>query len=161
MKGILPNPDSDKYAHPNYIIMEFEEIQKMYREGYDCAQCVIHAFRDRLEADEATIMRATTCMSMGLLQGSVCGAILAAFTVIGLRYGSDKPDLGSKGLALIKREQFMAEFRKKYNGITCPELTGYDVRINEENTAAFAAGIYDNFCPRLCMDVMEILEKIL
>lgn len=141
--------------------MEFEDIQKMYREGYDCAQCVIHAFSDRLDADEDVIMRATTCMSMGLLQGSVCGAVLAAFTVIGLKYGSSSPDLGSKGLALIKREQFMAEFRKMYNGITCPELTGYDVRINEENTKAFAAGIYDDFCPRLCLNVMNILERIL
>lgn len=141
--------------------MEFEDIQKMYREGYDCAQCVIHAFSDRLDADEDVIMRATTCMSMGLLQGSVCGAVLAAFTVIGLKYGSSSPDLGSKGLALIKREQFMAEFRKMYSGITCPELTGYDVRINEENTKAFAAGIYDDFCPRLCLNVMNILERIL
>ncbi len=141
--------------------MEFEDIQYMYKEGYDCAQCVIHAFKDKLNADEETIMRATTCMSMGLLQGSVCGAVLAAFTIIGLKYGTSSPDLGAKGLALIKREQFMTEFRKKYNGITCPELTGYDVRDNEENTKAFAAGIYDNFCPRLCLDVMNILEKIL
>ena len=141
--------------------MEFEEIQSMYREGYDCAQCIIHAFKDKLGVDEGLVMKASTCMSMGLLQGSVCGAVLGAFIIIGVKYGSTSPDLGSKGLALIKREQFMMEFRKKYNGLTCPELTGFDVRDSEENTKAFAAGIYDDFCPHLCLDVINILESIL
>ena len=44
-------------------------------------------------------------------------------------------------MAIIKREQFMMEFRKLYKGTTCPELTGFDVRIDEENLKAYESGI--------------------
>ena len=142
--------------------MEFEEAVKLYSEGYDCAQAVIHVFIDRFEdVDEGDIMRSTSLMSMGLLEGSICGALLGAFIVIGLRYGGTSPKMAEKGLAIIKREQFMMEFRKLYKGTSCPELTGFDVRKDEDNIKAYQSGIYTEFCPRLTMNVVNILEKIL
>ncbi len=141
--------------------MEFEEILRLYDQGYDCAQCIIRAFEGSLNADPETVMKCTSLMSMGLLEGSICGALLGAFTVIGLKYGNSSPSLADKGMAIIKREQFMTEFRKLYKGTTCPELTGFDVRIDEENLKAYKSGIYTEFCPRLCMNVVNILEKIL
>ena len=142
--------------------MEFEEAQQLYSEGYDCAQSIVHVFMDRFEdIDEADVMRCTSLMSMGLFEGSICGALLGAFVVIGLKYGGSTPKMSDKGMAIIKREQFMMEFRKLYKGTTCPELTGFDVRIDEENLKAYESGIYTEFCPRLCMNVVNILEKIL
>lgn len=141
--------------------MELEEISKLYDEGYDCAQSVIYAMKDHIDANVDDVMRSVSCMGMGLLQGSVCGAILGAYVVIGLKYGNDKPDFSMKGLALIKKEQLMMEFRKKYNGITCPELMGLDIRKSEDNIKAFQGGVYTNHCPKMCLDLVNILEKIL
>ena len=141
--------------------MDLEEISKLYYEGYDCAQSVIYAMKDRIDANTDDIMRSVSCMGMGLLQGSVCGAILGAYVIIGLKYGNDKPDFSMKGLALVKKEQFMIEFRKKYNGITCPELMGLDIRKGEDNIKAFQGGVYTNHCPKMCLDIVNILEKIL
>ena len=141
--------------------MEIEEVNRLYSEGYDCAQAIIHALKDRLDADEATVMRTISCMGMGLLEGSVCGALLGAYAVIGLRFGSDRPDMGSKGLALIKKEQFMMEFRKLHSEITCPGIMGLDVRKDEDNLKAYSTGMYDRFCPNLCLEIINILERII
>jgi C_GCAxxG_C_C family probable redox protein len=141
--------------------MEYDDFAKLYEQGYDCAQSVIFAMKDKIDADLPTVMKTVSCMGMGLLEGSVCGAVLGAYAVIGLKYGNDHPDLATKGLALIKKEQFMAEFKKRYDGFTCPQLMKLDIRKEEDNLKAYSTGVYEHFCPRLCYDVTEILEKIL
>lgn len=143
--------------------MDVSDINRLYEEGYDCAQCVICAMRDRTETgnfDE--LMRSVSCLGMGLFEGSACGAILAAYVLIGLRYGNDRPDFSAKGLALVKKEQFMAEIRKKHGkGISCPELMGLDIRKEEDNLIAVKTNRYAEFCPALCLDVVAALEKVL
>ena len=143
--------------------MDIAYINKLYEEGYDCAQCVIFALRDRIETDSFDeLMRSVSCLGMGLLEGSACGAVLAAYVVIGLKYGNDRPDFASKGLALIKKEQFMAELRKKHGrGISCPDLMGLDIRNEEDDLKAHKNNIYTEFCPSLCLDVISALDKVI
>lgn len=148
-------------ADGDYPPMDGDKLTVLYEQGYDCAQCILRMFEDRLDCDRETAMRTISCMGMGLLEGSVCGALLGAFAVIGLKYGSSSADLGSKGMAIIKRGQFMMEFRKLYQGTTCPELMGLDVRKDEDNLRAYKEGIYEHFCPKLGHDIVDILEKIL
>lgn len=141
--------------------MDEDRITVLYTQGYDCAQCILRMFEDRIDCDMDTAMRTISCMGMGLLEGSLCGALLGAFAVIGLKYGTTSPDMAAKGMSIIKRAQFMIEFKKKYSGMTCPELMGLDVRKDEDNLRAYKEGIYEHFCPNLGKDIVEILEKIL
>ena len=138
-----------------------EEVIRLYNEGYDCAQCILKAMEDRLDYDEETAMKAISCMGMGLLEGSLCGAVLGALAVIGLRYGSASPDMSSRGVAMIKRAQFLMEFKKRYNGLTCPEIMGLDVRKDEDNLKAYKDGIYEQFCPKLGAYIIDTLNSIL
>ena len=138
-----------------------DEVIRLYNEGYDCAQCILKAMEDKIDCDLETAMRSISCMGMGLLEGSLCGALLGALAVIGLRYGSSGPDPASKGVIILKRAQFLTEFKKKYNGLTCPEIMGLDVRKDEDNLRAFKEGIYDHFCPNMAADILEILERII
>ena len=138
-----------------------EDVIRIYNQGYDCAQCIVKAMEGKVEYDEATAMKSISSMGMGLLEGSICGAILGALAVIGLRYGNSGPDPASKGIIILKRAQFLTEFKKKYNGLTCPEIMGLDVRKDEDNLRAFKEGIYDHFCPNMAADILEILERII
>jgi C_GCAxxG_C_C family probable redox protein len=143
--------------------MDIADLNKLYDEGYDCAQCVIFAMKDSIEVSNFDeLMRSVSCLGMGLFEGSACGAVLAAYVLIGLKYGNDRPDFSAKGLALIKKEQFMAELRKKHGkGISCPEIMGLDIRKEEDNFIAQRDRIYTEFCPGLCLDVVSALEKVL
>ena len=138
-----------------------DDVIRIYKEGYDCAQCILMAMKDKVDCDIDTAMKSISSMSMGLLEGSICGGVLGALAVIGLRYGSSDPDPGSRGVTMIKRAQFLAEFKKRYNGLTCPEIMGLDVRKDEDNLKAFKDGMYDHFCPKLGADIVEILETLL
>lgn len=130
-------------------------------EGYDCAQLVIKAFEKELGDSYPAAMKSVSCMSMGLLQGSLCGAVIGALTVIGFKYGSETPDISSKGICMIKREMFFAEFRKKVNGSTCPEILGLDVRKNEDNIRAIKENLYTERCPQMFIDIIEIVKGII
>lgn len=130
-------------------------------EGYDCAQLVIKAFEKELGDSYPAAMKSVSCMSMGLLQGSLCGAVIGALTVIGFKYGSETPDISSKGICMIKREMFFAEFRKKVYGSTCPEILGLDVRKNEDNIRAIKENLYTERCPQMFIDIIEIVKGII
>ena len=138
-----------------------EDVIRLYNEGYDCAQCILKAMSGKVDFDEDTALKAVSSMSMGLLEGSVCGALLGALAVIGLKYGSSTPEPSSKGIVIVKRAQLLMEFRKKYNGVTCPEIMGVDVRKDEDNLRAYKEGIYEHFCPKMASDILEILNRII
>lgn len=140
--------------------MDVNDALALSQQGYDCAQCVIKAMEEELGEDLGKAIRSVSCLSMGLLQGSVCGGILGALAYIGLKYGSDVPDVSSQGLCMIKREQFFMEFRKKYPDITCPGIIGLDVRINEDNIKAHATGVYTTVCSQLFVDIVGILKNL-
>ena len=58
------------------------------KQGYDCAQCILKAMESKIDCDMDTAMRSISSMGMGLLEGGMCGAVLGALAVIGLKYGS-------------------------------------------------------------------------
>ena len=138
-----------------------DEVIRLYNQGYDCAQCIVKAMIDKVGCDEETAMKAVSGMSMGLLEGSVCGGILGALAVIGLRYGNVVPDASISGIMIIKRAQFLMEFKKRYKGLTCPEIMGLDVRKDEDNLKAHKEKIYEHFCPNVGGDIIDILNGII
>ena len=142
--------------------MGFEDdIIRFTKEGYDCAQCILKAMEDKIDCDMDTAMRSISSMGMGLLEGSMCGAVLGALAVIGLKYGTSAPDMASRGVAILKRAQFFTEFKKRYTGLTCPEIMGLDVRNDADNLRAYKEGIYEHLCPKLGAGVIEILNGII
>lgn len=141
--------------------MDRSEIILLSQQGYECAQCIVKAFEKELGESTGSVMRSVACMSMGLLQGSICGGIVGALAVIGCMFGKDEPDYPTQGLCMIKREQFFMEFRKNHPDITCPGILGLDVRINEDNIKANATGVYTDRCPSMFLDIIDITRKVI
>lgn len=141
--------------------MDVETLVKLTDEGYDCAQIIIKAFENELGEDYPAAMKAVSCMSMGLLQGSLCGAVIGALTVIGYKYGTSVPDISARGMCMIKREMFFLEYRKLTDGLTCPEILGLDVRKNEDNIRAIKENLFTDKCPRLFLGIIEIVKGII
>ena len=147
--------------HDDASMGSSDEVIRLYNQGYDCAQCIVKAMIDKIDCDEKTAMKAVSSMSMGLLEGSICGGILGALAVIGMKYGSATPDASTAGIIIIKRAQFLMEFKKKYNGLTCPEIMGLDVRKDEDNLKAHKEKVYEHFCPNVGGDIIDILNSII
>ncbi|MGN1044574.1 MAG: C-GCAxxG-C-C family protein [Candidatus Methanomethylophilaceae archaeon] len=160
--GIPYIGDGHRYTLPSDSgCMDRDLLIRLTDEGYDCAQIVVKAFEKELGDSYGAAMRSVSCMSMGLLQGSLCGAVIGALTVIGFRYGSDGPDPSSKGMCMIKREMFFAEYRKLTSGTTCPEILGLDVRKNEDNIRALKENLFMKRCPDLFLGIIGIVEGLI
>ena len=41
-----------------------DDVIRIYKEGYDCAQCILMAMKDRVDCDLDTAMKSISSMSM-------------------------------------------------------------------------------------------------
>jgi C_GCAxxG_C_C family probable redox protein len=99
---------------------------------------------------------------MGRL-GEVCGAVTGAFMVIGLKHGKsrledDNNETREKAYALV--HEFADRFRACNGSILCRELLGCDISTPEGRAQAREKGLFNDLCPKLVGDAVEILEQM-
>lgn len=139
-----------------------EEISKGFREGFDCSMAVFSRLAPKFGIDGDQAKRIAACFGVGMMQGTVCGAVSAAFMAIGCRFGNTKPgDMARKGLCMQKRQEFIDRFTEEFGSITCPGLLGLDLRKEEDMAKANERKVLDNECPRYCRRAIEIAEEII
>jgi C_GCAxxG_C_C family probable redox protein len=122
---------------------------------HECADAV------GIAKDEA--YRLASCFGIGMMQGSICGAVTAAFIAIGRRFGNTEPgNLDQKGLLLAKREEFITEFKNRFGGdVTCPGILGIDLREQEGMRKAIETGITMTLCPKICRQAADIVNGMI
>ncbi len=103
-----------------------EKAEKLFNDGYNCAQAVLGAFCEELGLDEEKAMRLSSSFGggMGRLR-EVCGAVSGMFMVAGYKAGysdPNDPDAKMEHYALI--QQLANEFREENGSIICRELLG-------------------------------------
>ncbi|MDD5530304.1 MAG: C-GCAxxG-C-C family protein [bacterium] len=133
-----------------------------FQKGFNCAQAVLSAFSDEFGLDEKTSLKISCAFGggMGRMQ-ETCGAVTAAFMVIGLKYGKYKiEDKDAKELTYKLVRDFAGEFKKLHKSINCRELLGCDVTTKEGLELANEKNAFAN-CDKFVKDASEILEKML
>lgn len=139
-----------------------EEIAKGFSEGFDCSMAVLSRLAGEIGFTEEEGKRLSSCFGVGMMQGTICGAVSGAFMAIGAKYGNVKPgDMAQKGLCLSKRQEFINMFEKEFGSLTCPGLLGLDLRKEMDMKKAQEEGIFTNVCPKYCKRAIEIVKKIL
>jgi C_GCAxxG_C_C family probable redox protein len=64
-----------------------------FSEGFSCSQAVLTAYSDLFNLDRKTALKISQPFGGGIAhQGETCGAVSAAFMVIGLKYGRTKAE---------------------------------------------------------------------
>ena len=141
-----------------------KEAERLFLEGYNCAQAVFCAFRDvtGMELDAAARLSSSFGGGMGRLR-EVCGAVSGALLVLGMLRGYDDPkDPDQKKAHYALVQEFARRFQEKNGTIVCRELLK-NVPVTpggvpEERTPDFYAR---RPCPRLVDDAAAILDEIL
>lgn len=130
-----------------------EEAASLFRGGCNCAQAVFAAFADEFGLDEGFAKRIACGLGGGVgRQREVCGAVLAATMVIGLRHGPDKE------LAYPAVQGFCAAFKEKCGSIVCRELL--------KGTGATSGGAPEPRTPgyyakRPCVELVKLAASLL
>ena len=141
-----------------------EEAQRLFMEGYNCAQAVFCAFRDvtGLSTDAAARMSSSFGGGMGRLR-EVCGTVSGALLALGILRGYDDPaDPEAKKAHYHLVQEYARRFREKNGTIVCRELLK-DVPTTpggapEPRTPQFYAR---RPCLRLVGEAAEILDEML
>lgn len=145
-------------------MLDEKEIAQRFGEGFDCSMVVLSEVSDLLELTKDQTNRLASCFGIGMMQGSICGAISAGFLAIGYKYGNTKPnDTAQKGLVMAKKEEFLNKFKETYGEkYTCPMLLdGLDLRRPEDMKKAQDQNILSEFCPKVCRTAITIIRDII
>ena len=116
--------------------------------GYNCAQAVLCAYADLYGLDEKTARKIAEGFGSGMGgMGETCGAVTAAFMLIGLKNGSELPGDKSSRPATYKQIREIADsFKEKAGSVLCRELKGNGGR-----------PVYS--CPDCIRTAAELIEK--
>ncbi|WP_019178048.1 C-GCAxxG-C-C family protein [Methanomassiliicoccus luminyensis] len=117
---------------------------------------------DDIGMTEDQAKKTASCFGVGMLQGSICGAVTGAFLAIGYAHGNTVPnDSAQKGLVMAKKEEFLKEFTEEFGDITCPALLGgLDLRKQEDMAEARQKELLSKFCPKICKRSAEIVKTV-
>jgi len=133
------------------------------KNGFNCAQAVSSAFSEDFGINKEQTAKMACVLGAGMARsGEVCGAVSGAFMVIGMKYGSSKPqDTASKEKSYEMGVKFKNIFEAKHGTVMCRKLINTDISTPEGLKAARAKGVFENICTELVKDSVEILEGIL
>ena len=140
------------------------EAERLFMEGYNCAQAVFCAFCDEtgLDIDAAARLSSSFGGGMGRLR-EVCGTVSGALLALGALCGYDDPaDPGAKAAHYRLVQEYARRFREKNGSIVCRELLK-NVPVSpgvvpEQRTPEFYAR---RPCLRLAGEAAEILDEML
>ncbi len=144
-------------------VISEKEIADGFNEGFDCSAAVLKRLSDDIGLTEDQCAKLASCFGVGMMQGTVCGAVSGAFIAIGYIYGNTEPnDFSQKGLCMSKRDEFIAKFKEKHGDIMCPALLkGLDLRNPEDMKKAQERNVLATDCPVFCKDAIEIVRELL
>lgn len=141
-----------------------EQAAANFKNGYNCAQALLLAFRDLTELDEKTAVKLSSGFGggMGRLR-EVCGAANGAFMVISLLYGDvGIPSHESKAALYARIQDFAARFQAKNDSYLCRELlegvSHNNSAVPEKRTAQYYK---KRPCEQIIRNAAELLEAYL
>lgn len=103
-----------------------EKAEKLFLEGYNCAQAVAGAYAEEMGMDFDTVVKTVSSFGggMGRLR-EVCGTVSGMFFVAGALYGYDNPkDPAAKKEHYERIQLLAARFKAETGSIICRELLG-------------------------------------
>lgn len=116
--------------------------------GYNCAQAVLHANRDRLPVDQNLASRLATGFGAGMgREGEVCGAVTGGILALGLVHGrADGEDKSKTEATYAKTQEFLGRFKARHGSLLCRELVHCDLRTPEGQAYFKLHGLLQQTC---------------
>ena len=140
-----------------------EKAEKLFLDGYNCAQSVLCAFEDVTGIERETAAKLASSFGGGLgRMREVCGAVSGASMVLGLIKGySDPKDFEAKKAHYARVREFAKRFKEQNGSIICRELlSGVDTEkggVPEKRTEQY---YHKRPCALLCRQAAEILDEM-
>lgn len=145
---------------PEQRKMEVHKAVQKGEEGYSCAEAILVAYAGRFDLDESLAFKFASGFGGGMgLMGETCGAVTAAFMVLGLRFGAKSIyDSFDRQNTYLQVAEFAERFKAIQGSLLCRELCiGHSMSTREDVMALRKSGL-----PSLMIaTAAEILDAML
>lgn len=148
-----------------YALSEDMPLQSLcqFQKGYNCGQSVLSSYAAQFNLPEELALSLSSVLTAGTaFKGGVCGAVMGAYLVLGLKYGKDSlnNDL-VKETTYRKIREFDKIFIANFNGLNCRELLGKDIGDENECNDIISAGLFQTACPLFVYGASNIVKQLL
>lgn len=138
-----------------------DETEKAFLAGVNCAQAMLVTYGPAYGLNESLALKIGSGLGGGVGHtGDVCGAVMGACIILGLKYGAPDKDAGRKS-PIDKVKEYVDRFATRCGTVDCLLLLGASIRTPEELAKARQEGLFKTRCPRYVRAAAEILESFL
>ena len=138
-----------------------ETAVSRFAQGFNCSQAVLSAYAGQFGLDEETAAEIASGFGGGMgRMPDTCGAVTAAFMVLGLRYGQNSPDREAKETIYARIKDFAERFQARNGSLACRDLLDCDISTAKGLQQARKMELFTNSCPKFVRDACEILEEM-
>jgi C_GCAxxG_C_C family probable redox protein len=121
---------------------------------------VLTAFASEFGLPDEMALKIAAPFGAGMVRaGKTCGAVTGGLMALGLKYGYTSPE--DKDATYGIAQEFMHLFEEQHGSLTCRELIGFDITTPERRALAQQSGVFENICPHLVGDAVEIVASLL
>ena len=139
-----------------------EEAKALFTQGYTCSQAIMAAFGPPLGLDREAALKIASGFGGGMGRlAETCGAVTAAFMVLGLKHGAATADREAKEAIYALVREFAARFKAIHGSILCRDLLGCNLNTPEGLALAQEKKLFSTVCPPYVETAAEILEEML
>jgi C_GCAxxG_C_C family probable redox protein len=136
--------------------------ENMFNRTMNCAQAVLFSLCEEYNLEPNLALRLAQGFGGGIAHtGRTCGAVSGAYMALGLAQkitSENSRENIEKTYALIA--DFDRKFKALHGGLTCTELTGYDLGVPEKLAKARDKGVFTTKCPIFVRDAVKIVEGL-
>ena len=127
--------------------------------GYRCSQQISCSFAEDLGEDMERLIRLGMPFGSGMGRGQVCGCVVGAMLVLGLRFApSSVADKAARKVLTRKQNAFLQAFEARHGSIICRELTAH---ARQSAPAETGGSFFANSCIDLMVSASHLLEDLL
>ncbi len=131
-----------------------------FARGYNCAQSIFSAFAEERGVSSELGLRLSAPFGGGMGRaGEVCGALSGALMILGLEYGSERPESKEEVYRVVG--QFMDQFQHRHGSVRCSNLLGHDIATPEGLQVARSNNVFSTVCPLLVDETAKALDTYL
>ena len=134
-----------------------------FKQGCSCSQAILSTYGPLSGLDQETALRLAAGFGGGMgRMGETCGAVTAAFMVLGLQsegLSAESPKAREKTYERVR--EFARRFEARNGSIVCRDLLGCDISTAEGFKLAREKKLISTICPKMVQDAAEILEESL
>ena len=136
------------------------KAKEYHDKGFNCAQSVLEAFRDKVGLTEDQCRGLATGLGGGFRCGSICGAASGAVLVLGLLHPhATENDPARKAYTAKLTKEFLRRFAERFqNLLDCRDLLQAKDLQGTEEVAALGA---EKHCETLIISAVSILYDYL